>query len=237
VTPDELLTTTRSVRKRLDTTRDVPEELIRECVACAVQAPVGSNVPRARFVVVRDPALRRALAEIYADIYEHDYIPSAGYIGKVVRDVPDDHARQQRTARSADALPSKLADVPAIVIACLVGGRVDGTAAPYAASLMGGVLPAMWSFMLAARARGLGTCWTTMHLRRERDIADLLGIPFDTVQQACLTPLAYTVGSDFRPAKRLAPEDAIHWDGWQPEKPMAPAFGPVLTGREPAGDR
>jgi nitroreductase len=143
VTPDELLMTTRSVRMRLDTTRDVPVELIRERVACAVHAPAGSNVPRARF----------------------------------------------------------------------------------------------WSFMLAARARGLGTCWTTMHLRRERDIADVLGISFDTVQQACLTPLSYTVGSDFRPAKRLAPEDAIHWDGWQPEKPMAPAFGPVLTGREPAGDR
>jgi nitroreductase len=231
VTPDELLTTTRSVRLRLDTSREVPDDLIRECVACAMQAPAGSNVSRARFVVVRDPAVRRALADIYSDIYAHDYLPSESYIGKVRLDTPEDRARQARAARSADALPAKLADVPAIVIACLVGGRVDGAAAAVSASFLGGVLPAMWSFMLAARARGLGTCWTTMHLRREREVAELLAIPYDTVQQACLSPLAYTLGTDFRPAKRIGAEDAIHWDGWEARKPLPPSIRPVLTGR------
>lgn len=231
MTADELLTTTRSVRLRLDTTRAVPDDLIRECVACAMQAPAGSNVSRARFVVVREPALRRALAEIYADIYKHDYLPSDSYIGKVRLDTPADRARQARAARSADALPARLADVPAIVIACLVGGRVDGAPAAVSASFLGGVLPAMWSFMLAARARGLGTCWTTMHLRRERDVAELLGIPYESVQQACLTPLAFTLGTDFRPAKRLGAEEAIHWDGWEAGKPLPPAIKPVLTGR------
>jgi nitroreductase len=222
VTPDELLTTTRGVRIRLDLSRDVPDDLIRECVACALQAPAGSNVSRARFVVVKRPQLKRAIAEVYTDVYEREYRPSASYLGRVRQ------ARQELTARSADALPEKLADVPAIVIACVAGGRVDGASALVAASFLGGVLPAMWSFMLAARARGLGTCWTTMHLSREREIAELLGIPFETVQQACLSPLAYTTGTAFRPAARPAPEDVIHWDGWEPAKPVPPPIRPVL---------
>jgi nitroreductase len=229
VTPDELLTTTRGVRKRLDTARDVPEELIRECVAIALQAPAGSNVSRVRFVVVREPELKRAVAGVYREIYEQTYVNSPGYIGRVTLDDPDAQAQQDRTARSADALPEKLADVPAIVIACLAGGRVDGASAVYSASFLGGALPAMWSFMLAARARGLGTCWTTMHLAREHDVAELLGIPYETVQQVCLSPLAYTLGTDFKPGRRPAAEDAIHWDGWQPDKPLPPPIQRVLN--------
>jgi nitroreductase len=229
VTPDELLTTTRGVRKRLDTTRDVPEQLIRECVAIALQAPAGSNVSRARFVVIREPALKKAVANIYREIYEQTYVDSPSYIGRVQLDDPVAQAQQERTARSADTLPQKLAEVPAIVIACLVGGRVDGASAVYAASFLGGALPAMWSFMLAARARGLGTCWTTMHLAREREVADLLAIPYETVQQVCLSPLAYTIGADFKPGRRPPAEDAIHWDGWQAEKPLPPPIQRVLN--------
>lgn len=229
MTPDELLTTTRGVRKRLDTSRDVPEDLIRECVAIALQAPAGSNVSRARFVVVREPELKRAVASIYREIYERTYVDSPGYIGRVKLDDPGAQAQQDRTARSADALPMKLADVPAIVIACLAGGRVDGASALYAASFLGGALPAMWSFMLAARARNLGTCWTTMHLAREREVAELLGIPYETVQQVCLSPLAYTLGTDFKPGRRPPAEDAIHWDGWQPDKPLPPPIPRVLN--------
>lgn len=229
MTPDELLTTTRGVRRRLDTSRDVPQELIRECVAIALQAPAGSNVSRARFVVVREPELKRAVADIYREIYEQAYVDSPGYIGRVKLDDPDAQAQQDRTARSADALPDKLADVPAIVIACLAGGRVDGASAVYAASFLGGALPAMWSFMLAARARNLGTCWTTMHLAREREVAGLLGIPYETVQQVCLSPLAYTLGTDFKPGRRPPAEDAIHWDGWQPDKPLPATIQRVLN--------
>ena len=220
---------TRGVRKRLDTSRDIPEALIRECVAVALQAPAGSNVSRARFVVVRERERKRAVANIYREIYEQTYVDSPGYIGRVTLDDPDAQAQQDRTARSADALPGKLAGVPAIVIACLAGGRVDGASAVYAASFLGGVLPAMWSFMLAARARGLGTCWTTMHLAREREVAELLGIPYDTVQQVCLSPLAYTIGTSFKPGRRPPAEDAIHWDGWQPNKPLPPPIQRVLN--------
>ena len=224
LTPDELLTTTRGVRRRLDLTREVPEELIRECLACALQAPAGSNVVRTRFVVVRQPELRARVAEIYGDIYDTAYRTSPGYIGAVKTPGGEAQRRQQRTARSADALAENLAAVPAIVIACLSGARVDGASAVAAAPLLGNVLPATWSFMLAARARGLGTCWTTMHLSREREVAEPLAIPYDTVQQVCPTPLAYTLGTDFRPALRPDAEEIMHWDGWQAGKPAPPAF-------------
>jgi len=221
---DEMLATTRAVRKRLDPSREVPENLIRECVSLALQAPAGSNVPRTRFVVVRDPELRAAVAEIYSDIYLNTYRESAGYIGRVEA---KDAETQQRTARSADALERALHEVGTIVIACLDGIRLDGAPAFASASMLGGVLPAMWSFMLAARARGLGTCWTTMHLARERDVADVLGIPFDTVQQVCLTPLAYTKGEKFGPAKRPEADEIIHWDRWDSGKLAAPPMNGI----------
>jgi nitroreductase len=215
---NEMLATTRAVRKRLDPSRDVPVELIRECVSLALQAPAGANVPLSRFVVVRDPAQRAAVADIYSDIFLNTYRTSAAYIGRVERTDEEELRTQERTTCSVDALERSLHEVGTIVIACLDGVRLDGVSAFESASMFGGVLPAMWSFMLAARARGLGTCWTTMHLARERDVADILGIPFDTVQQVCLTPLAFTKGDRFRPAARPDAEEIIHWDSWDPGK-------------------
>ncbi|GAB3150805.1 nitroreductase family protein [Amycolatopsis stemonae] len=226
---DEMLATTRAVRKRLDPGRDVPESLIRECVALALQAPAGSNLPRTRFVVIRDPGRRAAVAEIYSEIYLGSYRASAGYIGRV--EVMGDEAAgaQQRTARSADALERALHEVGTIVIACLDGVRLDGSSAFTSASMLGGVLPATWSFMLAARARGLGTCWTTMHLAREKDVADVLGIPYERVQQVCLTPLAFTRGEKFGPAARPEADEVIHWDGWDTAKLTAPPLGGIAA--------
>jgi nitroreductase len=234
LTADELLTTTRGVRRRLDIGRVVPDELIRECVTCALHAPAGSNVPRTRFVVVRSPELKQRLAAVYGEIYEGSYKASSAYIGRVAADSRTAQAAQDSAARSADALPAQLANVPAIVIACLVGARIDHTSAMFSATFLGGVLPAMWSFMVAARARGLGTCWTTMHLAREREVADLLSIPYDTVQQVCLSPLAFTRGTDFKPALRPDPEDVIHWDTWDESKPLPPAVGEILGPRQAA---
>src|SRR5690242_4052416 len=184
-----------------------------------MQAPAGSNVARTRFVVVRDPALRGAVADLYSDVYLSSYKDSEGYIGRVQVADTEGAAAQERTGRSADALERRLHEVDTIVIACLDGARLDGAAGFASASLLGGVLPAVWSMMLAARARGLGTCWTTMHLAREREVADLLGIPFDSVAQVCLTPLAYTHGTDFRPARRPAVDEVIHWDRWNADLP------------------
>jgi nitroreductase len=227
LSPDQLLSTTRAVRKRLDFTRPVPAEVITECVRLAMQAPAGSNIPRTRFVVVRDPETRRELAALYNEVYTELYRNSPSYVRRVGQPagpsgVPD---RQQRIGDSVDYLAHHLGEAPVIVVACLAGMRVDGELASMATTFLGQTGPAVWSFMLAARARGLGTCWTTMHMPREREASELLGIPYATVQQVCLTPVAYTLGTDFRPAHREDPETYIHWDRWDPAKPVPAPWG------------
>lgn len=214
LTPDELLSTTRAVRKRLDYSRPVEDHLIRECVAAAMQAPSGSNNLTMRFVVVRDPATKHRIGEIYRQCYSIYQQMDGVYIRSIDKGDDDANAQQQRSADSADHLAEHMGDAPALVIPCTVGARVDGAPAMLAASMLGNVLPAAWSFMLAARARGLGTCWTTIHLMMEQQVADVVGIPFETVQQVCLSPLAYTIGTDFKPAKRPEPDTIIHWDRW-----------------------
>ncbi|MGD0062493.1 MAG: nitroreductase family protein [Streptosporangiaceae bacterium] len=205
--PDQLLSTTRAVRKRLDFSRPVPDELIRTCVAMALQAPSGSNVVTMRFVVVREEKKRQAIGEIYRQVYAR-YRASPSYPGNPTGNAERDRV-QQRVAVSADYLGEHMGDAPVLVLGCNEGpDRASALAG------LGNILPAMWSFMLAARARGLGTAWTSMHRSREQDVAEVLGIPYDTVAQAVLTPLAYTRGTDFRPAARPDPDAVIHRDGW-----------------------
>ena len=211
--PDELLFTTRAVRKRLDLERDVPDELIRECAAAALQAPSGSNMISMNFVVVKDPEKRQALADVYAAGWEV-YKSTPFFAGAIKRDTEVAQAQQERVADSATYLAENMAKVPVLVVACHNGNRIDGLPAMASAATLGNILPATWSFMLAARARGLGTAWTTIHLFNEKDAADVLGIPYDTVQQVCLTPLAFTKGTDFKPATRPDPETILHWNGW-----------------------
>jgi nitroreductase len=213
LTPDQLLSTTRAVRKRLDTSRPVPDELIRECVAAAMQAPSGSNKMTMQFVVVRDAEQRRAIGEVYRQCYEIYKSLDGIYVGSIVKDTADEQAQQQRVQTSADHLGEHMGEAPVLVIGC-TAGRADGVPAMVSASMYGNILPGMWSFMLAARARGLGTAWTTVHLFMEQQVAEIVGIPFDEVQQVCLTPLAYTIGTDFRPAARPEPDTVIHWDRW-----------------------
>ncbi len=212
--PDELLSTTRAVRKRLDFSRPVPDDLIRECVDLAMQSPSGSNNMTMQFVVVRDQAIRQAIGEVYRQCYGIYTQLDGVYVRSIDKGSTDGNAQQARVADSADFLGQHMGDAPALVIACTAGARVDGVPAMMAASMMGNVLPAMWSFMLAARARGLGTCWTTVHLMMEQQVAEIVGIPFDTVQQVCLSPLAYTVGTDFKAAGRPPADSIIHWDRW-----------------------
>ncbi|MGE3588007.1 MAG: nitroreductase family protein [Ilumatobacteraceae bacterium] len=214
LSPDELLSTTRAVRKRLDFERPVPDDLIRECVGLAMQSPSGSNNMTMQFVIVRDPEKRQAIGEIYRQCYDvYRQLPGA-YIRSIDKGDADSNAQQQRSADSADLLADRMGAAPVLVIPCSGAGRVDNLPAFMAASALANVMPAMWSFMLGARARGLGTCWTTLHLMREREVADIVGIPFDSVQQVCLSPLAFTVGTEFQPAKRPPADTIIHWDGW-----------------------
>jgi nitroreductase len=209
LTPDEVLATTRAVRKRLDFDRPVPMELIVECVGLAQQAPTGSNMQGWHFMVVTDPAKKQALGELYRRAFE-GYRSSSMYAGAITHGDEGRDAQQARVASSADYLAERMGDAPALVLPC-IEGRVSGA---NAAGLLGAILPAAWSFMLAARARGLGTCWTTLHLRFEQEAAEVLGIPYERVSQALLTPVAFTKGTDFKPAARPDPRSIIHVDTW-----------------------
>ena len=213
LTPDELLSTTRAVRKRLDFAKPVPDDLVRECVSLAMQSPSGSNRMSMQFVVVRDAAKRAAIGEIYRQCYKIYTGLDGVYIGSIDKGDEAANAQQQRSASSADFLGEHMGDAPVLIIACNTG-RTDGQAGFGAASMMGNVLPAMWSLMLAARARGLGTCWTTLAMMQEQAVADVIGIPFASVQQVCMSPLAFTTGTDFKPTARPDADSIIHWDTW-----------------------
>jgi nitroreductase len=212
--PDELLSTTRAVRKRLDFDRPVGDDVIRECVDLAMQSPSGSNSMSMQFVVVRDAEKRKAIGEIYRQCYSIYKGLDGVYIRTIDKGDEMSNAQQLRSADSADFLGDRMGDAPVLVIPCSSAGRIDGAPAVASAAMLANVIPAMWSFMLAARARGLGTCWTTLHLMMEEQVAQVVGIPFDSVQQVCLSPLAYTVGTTFKPASRPLADTIIHWDAW-----------------------
>jgi nitroreductase len=209
LSPDELLSTTRSVRKRLDLNRPVEREVIEECLRLAQQAPTSSNSQGWHFIVVTDPAKRKALADLYVKGWS-SYRTSRPTAATVA---PERAATQARVVSSSDYLAEHLHEVPVMVIPC-VSGRTDGLPGNQQASRWGSIIQAGWSFMLAARARGLGTVWTTLHLPYEREAAEVLGIPYDQVMQAALIPLAYTRGTDFKPAPRASLDSIVHWESW-----------------------
>jgi nitroreductase len=225
LTLDELLSTTRSVRKRLDLTRSVEREVIEECLALALQAPTPSNMQNWHFVVVTDPSKRAALADLYRKGREI-YLTLPFATPNLVFEDPQRNATQARVEASAQYLNTHLEEVPVHVIPCITG-RTDGRAPAEQAALWGkippivqqcaqwgSIAPAAWSFMLAARARGLGTCWTGLHLFFEEEAATLLSIPYAEVMQACLIPLAYTKGTEFKPGRRDPLNTVVHWEGW-----------------------
>jgi len=203
-TVDELLSTTRSVRKRLDLTRPVGRDVILECIQLAMQAPTASNAQDWRWLVITDADKRAAIAEIYRSI-------GAEYLAQAAASEPDPQTR--RVYRSAVTLSETLGQVPVHVIPCLAN-PIDNSNLLAAASAWASIIPAGWSFLLALRSRGLGSVWTTMHLAKEQEVAELLGIP-DTVTQAALFPVAYTIGTDFRPAARPPAETITYWNAWE----------------------
>lgn len=212
LTPDQLLTTTRSVRKRLDLTRPVPPELIRECLEIAVQAPTGGNSQTWSFIVVTDPAKRQALGDIYRRGFADYRQLTAPIAARTLAD-PARAATQQRVIDSSEYLAEHMHEVPVMVIPC-IRGRLENKPNREQAGAWGSILPAAWSFMLAARARALGTVWTTIHLFYEQDAAQVLGIPYEKVTQTALIPVAYTIGTDFAPAKREPLDKVVHWEQW-----------------------
>ncbi len=207
---DEVLTTTRSVRKRLDFDRPVERSIVEECLQIALQAPTGSNSQGWHWVVVEDPAKRKALADIYSvNFTMYRNMPKPNY-GE-----SDPRSEQMfRVTESAQFLSDNFHRSPLMLVPC-IEGRAEAMPA-MGASLWGSLLPAVWSFMLALRERGLGSAWTTLHLINdgEKRAADILGIPFEKISQAGLFPIAYTTGTDFKPAKRLPLDQVLHWDKW-----------------------
>jgi nitroreductase len=198
---DHLLSTTRAVRKRLDLDRPVPRDVIVDCIRLAQQAPTGSNSQGWRWVVVTDTETRAALADIYREASADYFAAERGGDGQTTR-----------VRSSAVYLRDHLHRVPVHVIPCITG-RVDGQPNAVAAGFYGSILPAAWSFQLALRARGLGSAWTTLHLLAEQRSAELLGIP-EGVTQVALFPVAYTVGTEFKPASRQPVEQIVHFDRW-----------------------
>ncbi len=205
---DLLLTTTRSVRKRLDFSRPVPDELVLECIEIALQAPTGSNAQGWSFVVVTDDAKRKAIGEIYAKAFAlYRMMPDPEYAADDPR-----AASRAGVVDSASYLADHMHEASHLFIPC-IEGRVEEAGLMAQASIYGSILPAAWSFMLAARARGLGTAWTSLHLMFEEEARDVLGIPAN-ITQAGLFPVAYYTGDDFKPAKRLPASALTYWDTW-----------------------
>jgi nitroreductase len=200
---DRLLSTTRAVRRRFDLDRPVEPEVILECLRLAVQAPTGSNEQSWRWVVVSDPARRAELARLYRE-------SGLAYLEQAAASETD--AQTRRVYESARDLAEILHRVPVFVIPC-IERRFDDAPTLITATAYGSILPAAWSFLLALRARGLGSTWTTLHLAREAEAAEILGIP-DTVTQVALFPVAYTIGDDFKPASRPPVERITFWETW-----------------------
>lgn len=204
ISAEKLLTTTRSVRKRLDLGRAVPPQVIEECLQIAIQAPSGSNMQKWHFVVVTDADKRAQIGAWYKDSFLQYADTGDGDI--------QERRRQVRLLDSALHLAEHMHEAPALVIPCYEG-RVEEAGQMAQAAHYGSILPAAWSFMMALRARGLGSAWTTLHLRYADEVAALLGIPSD-VTQAALLPVAYYTGSDFRPAGRRPAREFTYWNSW-----------------------
>ena len=212
LTIDELLTTTRSVRKRLDCDRPVERDVLTDCVRLAMQTPSGANSQGWQWVFVEDRPTKERLAVVYRLQFDATYrvMPIGTY------DDPREQAQAVRRRESATWLADHFEEVPVIMVPC-APGRIDGAIAGVQAGFWGSVLPAVWSFMLALRSRGLGSAWVTMNLSRpdgERETADILGIPYDAYTQAGLFPIGYTKGTDFKPIATPPAESRIHWDRW-----------------------
>jgi nitroreductase len=209
LTNDELLTTTRSVRRRLDLTRPVERTVLEECLRLAVQAPTASNRQEWYWIFVTEPATRAALAELYLR-------DDPGYMRLPMPEVGPGDARALRAAAvssSSTYLREHLHEVPVLLVPCHLG-RVDDAPIATQAALWGSLYPAVWSLFLALRSRGLGAAWTSILLRYEREAADLLGVPHGQYTLGGLFPIAYTVGTDFRPAARRPLQEVIRWDHW-----------------------
>jgi nitroreductase len=205
---DRLLTTTRSVRKRLDLSRPVPRELLLECLDIALQAPSGGNSQPWRWLIVDDPDTKAKIGELYRRSHDPYHAANVAAVkGAGIKGMDN-------ILDSSAYLSAHMHEVPALVIPCLLNRLPSDASVADTAGFYGSILPAAWSFMLALRSRGVGAAWTTLHLAFEREAAEILGIP-DTVTQTAMIPVAYYTGDDFKPARRLPAAKVTYINGWK----------------------
>ena len=219
---DHVLTTTRSVRRRLDFEREVPLDLVEEALEIALQAPTGANTQTWRFMVVTDSAKKTKIADYYRQA-AGAYVEGRTALSKtgvtMMREYEADDLRQQQRAalmKSGGYLMQHMQRAPVMIIPC-IEGRFEHEDVFTQASMWGSILPATWSLMLALRARRLASAWTTLHLQYEREISELLGIPANYTQ-AALLPVAWLTGGDLKPAARLPVKEVTFWDSWGGER-------------------
>jgi len=205
---DRLLTTTKAVRRRLDLTRPVPRDVVLECIRLASYAPNASNAQQWRWVVVDDPGLRGEVGEAYRRLT----VPAVTPMLEAKLAAGDEAGA--RISRSILYLADHMAEVPVLVIPCFDLDVERGTPLPLISRMFGSTYPAVWSFQLALRSRGLGSAFTTAHTLDEPAMGAILGIP-DTWTQTCLIPVAYTTGGDFTPSPRREVEELVAWNGWE----------------------
>jgi nitroreductase len=221
---DHVLTTTRAVRQRLDLTRPVERRVIERCIEIAVQAPTALQGETWHFVVVTDPRQREVVATIYrkaGEGHRSGALPLDPYLSQLRATTAQDprFEAQQRMFRSGTHLVQRMHEVPVLILAC-IEGRVEHAGPGAQASLYGSIFPAVWSLMLALRARGLGSVMTTQHIQHlEREMAQVLGLP-DGLTQAALLAVAYFTGTDFKPAKRAPAREHTHWNRWGAHESM-----------------
>jgi len=207
-----VLTTTRTVRKRLDLEKRVPRGVVEECLRIALQAPNGSNMNTWRWVIVDDRETIGRIAELYR-AGMNDHVASLGEnTGSGYKAAGNPGF--QALADSVQYFLDNLEHLQMVAFP-LMAGRPEGRSVFDQASMWGSSLQSVWSFFLALRTRGMGSAWTTVHLWREREFADLLGIPFEEYTQVGMFPIAYTIGLDFKVARRKPVEEVLSWNHFE----------------------
>ena len=200
---DRLLLTTKQVRKRLDFERPVPRDVLLECIDIASRAPMGSNLERNKWLIVEDRELKRKIGDLYRR-------NAADYLDQSDAFKSDD--RGSRVVSSAKYLAERMHEVPGMVIPLRLD-RVENASSGEQSGWYGSVLPGVWSFQMALRSRGIGSCWTTLHLGYEAEVAELLGIP-DTVTQVAMLPVGYYTGDSFSVTPRRPAAEITFIDRW-----------------------
>lgn len=218
LTVDEVLTTTRNVRKRLDLTRPVDRSIVQKCIEIGLQAPNGANRQSWEWIAVDDPETKAKLAQLQREGLDAFRADAGHAPSRMSGSVLNRNTRGEQLSESVSYLIERMEQVPVLVLPWVrTHRRVEGLPSFYLASYYGSILQAVWSMMLALRARGLGSTWTTLLLWKEREVAELLGLDYEHYTLAGMFPVAYTKGTDFKPAQRASVTEVLHWNTMTPK--------------------